>query len=51
MELKNIYDELVELENRIWKIERQQKEGFLKDRLFDIRCSLIKNLLKIRELL
>ena len=51
MEIKNIYDELVELEDRIWKAERQLNEGYLKDRFFDIRCKLIKNLLKIRELL
>ena len=51
MEIKNIYNELVELEDRIWKVERQLNEGYLRDRLFDIRCRLIKNLLKIRELL
>ena len=51
MEIKNIYNELVELENRIWKVERQLNEGYLRDRLFSIRYKLIQTLLKIRELL
>ena len=51
MELKDIYDELDELENRIWNIEKQLNEGCLKDRLFNIRYKLILTLLKIREML
>ena len=50
-DLKNIYVELQQLEDRVWSIERQQNEGYLKDRLFDVRYKLIKVLLKIRELL
>ena len=49
MEIKNIYDDLQNLENRLWVIERQLNEGYLKDRLFDVRYKLIKVLLKIRE--
>ena len=51
MELKNIYDDLQNLENRLWVIERQLNESYLKDRIFDVRYKLIKVLLKIREML
>ena len=51
MEIKNIYDDLQNLENRLWVIERQLEEGYLKDRVYDIRYKLIRILLKIREIL
>ena len=49
--MKDIYNDLQELEDKLWKIEKQLNEGYLKDRLFDVRYKLIKVLLKIRELL
>ena len=47
--MKDIYDELQVLENRLWTLEKGLKEGYLKDRVFDIRYKLILILLKIRE--
>ena len=49
--MKDIYNDLQQLENKLWNIEKQLNEGFLKDRVFDVRYSLIKILLRIRELL
>ena len=47
--MKDIYDEFQEIENKIWKLESKLNEGYMKDRLFDIRYKLILTLLKIRE--
>ena len=47
--MKDIYDELQGIEDKIWKLEGRLNEGYLKDRLFDIRHKLILILLKIRE--
>jgi len=47
--MRDIYDELQVLENRLWSLEKGQREGYLKDRIFDIRHRLILVLLKIRE--
>ena len=51
MEVKSIYDDLQQLEDKLWKVERQLNEGYLKDRIFDVRNNLIKVLIRIRELL
>ena len=47
--MKDIYDELQELENKLWSLEKGLQEGYLKDRIFDVRYKLILILLKIRE--
>ena len=50
-EIKKIYDDLAELEDKLWKLEKQLNEGFQKDWLFNVRYELIKILLRIREML
>jgi len=47
--MKDIYEELQNLEDKLWKVEKGLNESYLKDRLFDIRYKLISVLLKIRE--
>ena len=51
MEIKNIYNDLRQLEDKLWKVEKQLNKGYLKDRVFEIRFNLIKVLLRIRELI
>ena len=47
--MKDIYEELQNIEDKLWKVEKGLNEGYLKDKLFSIRCKLISVLLKIRE--
>ena len=47
--MKDIYEELENIDDKLWELELRTNEGFLKEKLFEISFKINYLLLKIEE--